>query len=66
VVKESSGFRNRGHYKTAIYFRCGGIDPYPRLETSASQATHMVVTHSEPGSGLSSKDDEVRLHRSWG
>jgi transposase len=24
------GFRNREHYKTAIYFHCGGLDLYPR------------------------------------
>jgi transposase len=24
------GYRNREHYKTAIYFHCGGLDLYPR------------------------------------
>jgi transposase len=24
------GFRNRDHYKTAIYFHCGGLDLYPQ------------------------------------
>lgn len=24
------GFRNREHYKTSIYFHCGGLDLYPR------------------------------------
>jgi transposase len=24
------GFRNRKHYRTAIYFHCGGLDMYPR------------------------------------
>ena len=34
MVKEMAcGFRNREHYKTAIYFHCGGLDLYPRLET---------------------------------
>lgn len=28
------GYRNRNHYKTAIYFHCGGLDLYPRAETS--------------------------------
>ncbi len=33
MVKEMAcGFRNREHYKTAIYFHCGGLDLYPRLE----------------------------------
>jgi len=31
MVKEMAcGFRNREHYKTAIYFHCGGLDLYPR------------------------------------
>jgi transposase len=24
------GYRNREHYRTAIYFHCGGLDLYPR------------------------------------
>ena len=33
MVKEMAcGFRNREHYKTAIYFHCGGLDLYPRHE----------------------------------
>jgi transposase len=28
----ASGYRNREHYKTAIYFHCGGLDLYPRVE----------------------------------
>ena len=36
MVKEMAcGFRNREHYKTAIYFHCGGLDLHPRLEASA-------------------------------
>jgi hypothetical protein len=27
--------RNRQHYKTAIYFHCGGLDLYPRVEAPA-------------------------------
>jgi transposase len=35
MVKEMAcGFRNREHYKTAIYFHCGGLDLYPHLETA--------------------------------
>jgi transposase len=31
MVKEMAcGFRNREHYKTAIYFHCGGLDLYPK------------------------------------
>lgn len=34
MVKEMAcGFRNRSHYRTAIYFHCGGLDLYPRQET---------------------------------
>lgn len=36
MVKEMAcGFRNREHYKTAIYFHCGGLDLYPRVESAA-------------------------------
>ena len=36
MVKEMAcGFRNREHYKTAIYFHCGGLDLYPKVETSS-------------------------------
>jgi len=30
VKRMACGFRNREHYKTAIYFHCGGLDLYPR------------------------------------
>jgi hypothetical protein len=30
MVKEMAcGFRNRGHYRIAIYFHCGGLELYP-------------------------------------
>jgi len=33
MVKEMAcGFRNREHYKLAIYFHCGGLDLYPRFQ----------------------------------
>ena len=28
------GYRNRSHYKAAIYFHCGGLDLYPRSEST--------------------------------
>jgi transposase len=28
------GYRNREHYKTAIYFHCGSLDLYPRMATA--------------------------------
>jgi transposase len=36
IKKRAYGFRNREHFKTAIYFHCGGLDLYP-------------VTHGIPG-----------------
>ena len=30
VKQMACGFRNREHYKTAIYFHCGGLDLYPQ------------------------------------
>jgi transposase len=29
VKKTVRGFRNAEHFKTAIYFHCGGLDLYP-------------------------------------
>ena len=29
IEKMAYGFRNRGHLKTAIYFKCGNLDLYP-------------------------------------
>ena len=31
VKRLACGFRNREHYKKAIYFHCGGLDLYPKL-----------------------------------
>jgi transposase len=36
IKKRAYGFRNREHFKTAIYFHCGGLKLYP-------------VTHGIPG-----------------
>ncbi len=30
IKRMACGFRNRSHYRTAIYFHCGGLDLYPR------------------------------------
>ena len=30
IKRMACGFRNRCHYKTAIYFHCGGLDLFPR------------------------------------
>ena len=29
IRKKAYGFRNREHFKTAIYFHCGGLNLYP-------------------------------------
>jgi transposase len=29
IRKKTYGFRNREHFKTAIYFHCGGLNLYP-------------------------------------
>lgn len=31
IKKTACGYRNRDHYKTAIYFHCGGLDLYPKI-----------------------------------
>ena len=33
VKQRSAGFRNPEHFKTAIYFHCGGLDLYPAIPT---------------------------------
>lgn len=35
VKRMACGYRNRDHYKTAIYFHCGGLDMYPRPKESS-------------------------------
>lgn len=35
VKRMASGYRNRTHFHTAIYFHCGGLDLYPRLSTTS-------------------------------
>lgn len=29
IKRKACGYRNRDHFKTAIYFFCGGLDLYP-------------------------------------
>lgn len=36
IKSMACGFRNREHYKMAIYFHCGGLDLYPLLTQSES------------------------------
>ncbi len=31
IKKKAYGYRNRGHFKTAILFHCGGLDLYPTV-----------------------------------
>jgi transposase len=37
VKRLACGYRNRDHYKTAIYFHCGGLDLYPKRNSGALQ-----------------------------
>jgi transposase len=37
VKRLACGYRNRNHYRTAIYFHCGGLDLYPRRKEGAFQ-----------------------------
>jgi hypothetical protein len=30
IKRKAGGFRNPSNFTTAIYFHCGGLDPYPR------------------------------------
>ena len=38
IQKRACGFRNRDHFKIAVYFHCGGLDLYPAS-----------ATHGQPG-----------------
>ena len=33
IKKMACGFRNREHFKTALYFHCGSLDLYPATHT---------------------------------
>jgi transposase len=36
IKKRAFGFRNKDHFKAAIYFHCGGLDLYPAVPTHAN------------------------------
>jgi len=40
VKRMANGYRNRQHYRTAIYFHCGGLDLYPRIATISGGHPH--------------------------
>src|SRR5438309_10024216 len=44
IKKMAYGFRNREHFKTAIYFHCGGLDLYP-TPTDYPRNTRMNRKH---------------------
>jgi transposase len=37
VKRLACGYRNRAHYRTAIYFHCGGLDLFPKRSNIALQ-----------------------------
>jgi transposase len=37
VKRLACGYRNRMHYRIAIYFHCGGLDLYPKRSKIALQ-----------------------------
>jgi len=43
IKRTACGYRNREHYRTAIYFHCGGLDIYPKMKLQ-----HVGGTHSKP------------------
>ena len=38
IKKMAYGYRNKEHFKTAIYFHCGGLDLYPPLPLTHGKA----------------------------
>ena len=51
VKRLACGFRNRSHYRTAIYFHCGGLDLFPKPPASPTvrfrpaQTQRVVYAH---------------------
>lgn len=51
IKRMACGFRNRSHYRTAIYFHCGGLDLFPKppdketLRFKILQPQYVGVTH---------------------
>jgi transposase len=51
VKRLACGFRNRSHYRTAIYFHCGGLDLFPKPQVSPAlrfrpaQTQRVVYAH---------------------
>jgi len=43
IKRMACGYRNREHYRTAIYFHCGGLDLFPKMKLQ-----HIGGTHSKP------------------
>jgi len=39
IKRMACGYRNREHYRTAIYFYCGGLDLYPRMKNCENGTT---------------------------
>ena len=35
IQKIAYGFRNKGHFRTTVLFRCGGLDLYPKTHPIA-------------------------------
>ena len=36
IQKMAYGFRNKEHFKTAIYFHCGNLQLYPEIHTNVA------------------------------
>jgi len=43
IKRMACGYRNREHYRTAIYFHCGGLDL-----NSGTKPQHLGGAHSKP------------------
>lgn len=50
IKRKACGYRNREHFKTAIYFFCGGLDLYPKIgcQGSSLQYESTVATPELP------------------
>ena len=44
IKRMAYGYRNRSHYRTAIYFHCGGLDLFPRPPAQQSLSFETLCT----------------------
>ena len=52
IKRKACGFRNRSHYRTAIFFHCGGLDMLPKPPSKPSLCFKALCTQDVGGTHL--------------